>query len=114
MPASPISKNAAACLVRQVPYLDTNTTVTIKNNTSLLTVHGKELAKLYYDPTNSDKKPRLKIRNEGFFTAVFLDRINAVLYRVGHETLYRKSFNWVFEQSQTPFGSGVNWKDISL
>lgn len=111
---APISKEAAACLFRQVQFTDTNTTVTVKKNTATLTCNGKELAQLYYDPKNKCEKPKLKIKNDGFFTAVNLNRINAVLQRAGHETMYRKNYAWLFEQSQTPFGAGETWKDISL
>lgn len=111
---APISKAAAAALFNQKAFQDTNTVVTVKKNTALLTVHGKDLAKLTFDPKNKMERPRLRVKNEGTFTPVFLNRINAVLRRAGHELLYRKQYSWIFEQSQAPFGAGKTWKDIKL
>jgi len=115
MSIAPISTAAAEALFRQVEFVDTNTTVTVKKNTATLTCHGKELVQLTFDPAgHMVQKPKLKIKNDGFFTAVSLDRINAVLRRAGHELLYRKNYCWTFESSQTPFGSGTSWKEIKL
>jgi len=114
MSLAPISLDAAQALFRQESFAETNTMVTVSKNTSTLSCHGKELAKLYYDPANKGEKPKLKIKNDGFFTAVNLNRLNAVLQRAGHEAMYRTNYNWLFESSQTPFGSGLTWRDIKL
>lgn len=114
MSLAPISLAAAAALFNQNTFQDTNTAVSVKKHTATLTVHGKELAQLYYDPNNKCEKPVLKVKNDGFFTGVNLDRLNAVLRRAGHEMMYRKNYNWLFENSQVPFGAGVQWRVIKL
>lgn len=114
MRLAPISMSASKALFNHQEFQDTNTVVTVKKNTATLNCHGKDLAKLTFDPANKMERPKLLVKNDGVFTAVFLNRINAILYRAGHETLYRKDFSWLFETSQTPFGSGTSWKEIKL
>ena len=113
MSLAPISIAAAEALFRQVAFVDTNTVVNVRKNTTTLICHGKELAQLTFD-TKGHSKPELRIKNDGLFTAVFLNRVNAVLRRAGHEMLYRKNYSWLFESSQTSFGCGTHWKGIKL
>jgi len=115
MSLAPISIAAAEALFRQVDFTDTHTAVTVEKNTATLACHGRELAQLTFDPKGHKRqKPTLKIKNDGFFTSVNRNRINAVLRRAGHEMLYCKNYSWLFESSQTPFGAGTKWKDIKL
>jgi len=115
MSLAPISIAAAEALFKQVEFADTNTTVTVKKNTATLACHGKELVQLTFDPKgHMMQKPTLKIKNDGFFTNVNRNRINAVLRRAGHEMLYCKNYCWTFESSQAPFGAGTSWKGIKL
>lgn len=109
MAIAPVSRDAAAALFTHRPFRNTNTVVTVKENIATLTVHGKDLAELTFNP-----HPGHRIKNNGFFTRVNLNRINAVLQRAGHELLYLKKYNWLFESSQTPFGDGTTWKKVKL
>ena len=100
------SKKAARALFRGEVFIEGNTNVTVSKDTAVLHVKGDEIARL--------RGSVLEVKNGGNFGAAVLDRINGVLHRAGHEVLYRKSWCWVFENSQTPFGDGLEWKKVKL
>ena len=109
MTITPVSTAAATALFRQENFTDTNTQVLVKKKTAYMLCKGKEIAQLHFG-----EKPTLKIRNNGVFTPMLLNRLNGVLRHAGHEIMYKSHYDWLFESSQMPFGSGTMWKEIKL
>jgi len=106
MPISNNALNAAQALFRQERYHKGNLQVSVRKDRTVLSVAALEIAEL--------KAGKLRIMNGGNFGNSILNTTNAVLRHAGHEMLYRKSFSWMFENSQTPYGSGLVWKPIKL
>jgi len=100
------ARHAAKALFRAENFSQGDTLVVTQKGKTTLTFKGEEIAKL--------EGTSLKIKNEGNFGAAVLDKVNGVLQYAGHELLYRKSWCWWFESSQTPFGDGKKWRSIKL